>query len=52
MFQVSVNESEWNLISEKHRKEYSNISIFVKQILNEMNGQDLSESLRPREDTR
>ena len=39
------------LIFEKHRKECSNI-IFVKQILNKMIGQDLSEFLRQREDNR
>ena len=39
-----------NYISEKYRKEYSNIIIFVKQILNEMNGQDLLEFLRQRKD--
>ena len=34
----------------KNRKDYSNIITFVKQILNEMNGQDLLEFLRQRED--
>ena len=41
-----------NFTSEKDRKEWSNIIIFVKQILNDMNGQDFLEFLRQREDNR
>ena len=35
-----------NFIYEKHRNEYSNILIFVKQTLNNMKVQDLLEFLR------